>query len=75
MTLQLTAALEQRLAHLAAEVHRSPDELAQEAVDRFLTYNEELSAAVEIGRAAAARGEMVDHEEVMTMVDDIILNG
>lgn len=37
MTLQLTPDLEQRLEHLATEYQRTPQELAQEAIDRYLT--------------------------------------
>jgi predicted transcriptional regulator len=106
MPLHLTPELEQRLAQLAAHSGRSPDEIAQEALEGYATHleslianiregeesaeregwlsNEEafarlqkkqLIAAVEEARAAAQRGELVDHEEVMAMMDNIIENG
>jgi predicted transcriptional regulator len=75
MPLHLPPELEQRLTQLAAQSGRTPEELAQEGVDRFLTHKEQLIEAVEEGRAAAHRGDLVDHEEVMAMIDDIIENG
>ncbi len=75
MTVHLTDAQELRLEHLASQFHQTPDQLAQEAVDRFLTYREQLTEAVEVGRASASRGELMDHKDVMEMMDEIISNG
>jgi predicted transcriptional regulator len=64
MTLHLTPAQEQRLQQLAAESHRTPDELAQEAVDSYLNHLETLAAEVQEGEASAERDGWLTHEEV-----------
>lgn len=72
MSLQIAPALEQRLDHLAIRFNRTPTDLAQEAIERYLTTSENFLAAVEEGRASAERGELHDHEEVMAMLDRIL---
>ena len=64
MTLHLTPAVEQRLEHLAAEVHRTPDELAEEAIDGYLKHIEVLTAEVREGHDSAERDGWLTHEEV-----------
>ena len=75
MDLHLTPALEERLEHLAAQVNRGSEDLANEGVERFLAYREDLERAVEQGRLAAAQGELIDHEEAMRLMDQIIEHG
>ena len=75
MAVHLTFATEQRLQELATRGVRTPDELVQEGMDRFLDDYDSLLAAVERGRAAARTGDIVDHKEVMIMVDDVLENG
>ena len=65
MTLQLTPALEQRLDQLAVNTQRSPSELAQEGVEAFLDYEERAVAIIARGRADAAAGRIVAHEDVV----------
>jgi predicted transcriptional regulator len=69
MTVHLTAAQEQRLEHLAAQSERSSDELAQEAIDKFLEYKEGLIAAVREGEESAEREGWLSHEEVFERLD------
>lgn len=64
MDVHLTSAQEQRLQHLAAETHRTPDELAQEALDGYLKHIEALTAAVREGEESAERDGWLPHEEV-----------
>jgi predicted transcriptional regulator len=64
MTVHLTAAQEQRLEHLAAQSERSSDELAQEAIDKFLDHKESLIAEVREGEESAEREGWLSHEEV-----------
>jgi len=64
MSVLLTDRQEQQLADLALVRHRSKDELAQEAVERFLDYEEEFAAAVREGIEAGERGELQSHESV-----------
>ena len=68
MTLQLTSELEQRLAQVAEQTHRSTDELAQEAIDRFLTYREGLIAAVREADESAERDGVLTSEEVLARI-------
>jgi predicted transcriptional regulator len=75
MTVHLAPEIEQQLLHLAARVERTPDELAKEAVENFINYRHSFAAAVSEGLAAADRGELHDHDEVMAMMDDIIAHG
>lgn len=75
MTLQLNPALEQRLESLAAQTHRSPEELAEEGMDLFLAHRESLELAVQQGRAAAQQGDLIDHEEAMFLMDEVLEKG
>ena len=74
MAVHLTPAQEQRLQHLAAETHRTPDELAQEGVDRFLAYEEDLHAAVKRGREDIVAGRLLEHEEVFARINKLLHN-
>jgi hypothetical protein len=42
---------------------------AEEAVERFLNYDEWLSREVDKGLAAADRGEFVEHDDIRKMID------
>jgi predicted transcriptional regulator len=75
MTVHLAPEIEQKLQDIASQTERSPDDLAQEAVENFITYRKSFVAAVREGIAAADRGELHDNDEVMLMMDDIIANG
>jgi predicted transcriptional regulator len=75
MTVYLAPEIEEELQHLAARVERTPDELAQEAVENYIAYKKHFAASVHEGLAAADRGELHEHEEVMAMMDEIIANG
>ena len=75
MTLELTPALERSLEQIAGTSHRSAQELAVEAIEGYVAHQRSLIAAIEEGQAAAGRGDMVDHDDVMAMMDEIILHG
>jgi predicted transcriptional regulator len=75
MTVQLTDAQEQRLQQLAATTMQTADELAREGMERFLNYREELHVAVQQGLDDVAAGRLLDHNDVMKMMDEIIENG
>jgi predicted transcriptional regulator len=54
------------------EVQLSPEKQARlvvEAVDRMLEYDARFIGAVEEGRAAARRGELLEHDEVVARVE------
>jgi predicted transcriptional regulator len=65
MPLHLTPELEQRLQQLAAQSGRTPEQLAQEALDLFLTEQEEILAAIQEGDDDIASGNVLPHEEVV----------
>jgi predicted transcriptional regulator len=69
MEVQLSVEQEAELSRIADETGRSPDELAREAVDRYLTEEGRLLSAVRTGRDAAARGEFVEISEVWARVE------
>ena len=75
MDVSLTPALEQPLEHLAAQTNRPYDDLVREGLERFLSSREALENAVEEGRAAARRGELIDHEQAMLLMDGVVEHG
>ena len=69
MEIHLPPDLQAKLARLATEQGRDTHALAQEAIERFVEYDEWFLREVEQGVGAANRGELVDHEEVGTLID------
>jgi predicted transcriptional regulator len=69
MIVQLTAEQEADLSRMAAETGRAVEELACEAVDRYLSEEARFRAAVLEGRQAAARGEFVPASDVWAGVE------
>jgi predicted transcriptional regulator len=69
MTLHLTPALEQRLAHLAESGGRTPDELAQEAIDQYLLNIDRLTADVEEAEDQADHQGWLTSEEVLQRIE------
>ena len=69
MQVQLSAEQEAQLARMASLAGRGVDELAREAVDRYLTEEARFHAAVQTGLDAAARGEFVPASEVWANVE------
>jgi predicted transcriptional regulator len=64
MQVHLTPEQEARLAELAARDGRSPDQLMQEALDRFFEADADFVEAVTKGLASLDRGGGLTHEEV-----------
>ena len=64
MEVQLSPETQAKLARIAAERGRDTQALAQEAIERFVEYDEWFVLEVEKGLASAERGELIDHEEV-----------
>jgi predicted transcriptional regulator len=63
MDVHLSPELQTKLTHLAAEQGRAAEALVQEAVERLVEYDEWFSQEVAKG-LAAARGELVEHDEI-----------
>jgi len=69
MEVQLNPETQAKLARIAAQRGRDAQALAQEAIERFVDYDEWFVREVETGLAAADRGEVIDHEEVGKLID------
>jgi predicted transcriptional regulator len=64
MELRLQPEKEAQLAEIAAQKGLDPDELARLVLSRYLEDDTHFIEAVNIGLAAADRGDFVEHEEV-----------
>jgi predicted transcriptional regulator len=69
MKVQLSVEQEAELSRMADQTGRSADELAREAVDRYLTEESHFHAGVRAGLDAAARGDFVPTSEVWAAVE------
>jgi predicted transcriptional regulator len=61
--------LQAKLARLASERGRDTQALVQEAIERFVDYDDWFLREVELGLAAADRGEFIDHEDIGKLID------
>ncbi len=64
MEIPLSPDVESKLGRLARDRGRSAEALAQEAIERFVDYDEWFVKEVEKGLAQIGRGEVATHEEV-----------
>ena len=71
MEVQLSPEKEAQLKHFATRTGREAEQLVVEAVDRLLEYDARFIEAVEEGRAAARRGELLEHEEVVARIESM----
>jgi predicted transcriptional regulator len=69
MEVQFSPEKEARLQDFATRTGRDASQLVVEAVDRLLEYDARFIEAVEVGRAAARRGELLDHDEVVARIE------
>jgi predicted transcriptional regulator len=69
MEVNLNPDLQAKLNRLAADRGSDTDALVQEALERFVDYDEWFLREVEKGLAAADRGELIDHEDIGKLVD------
>jgi predicted transcriptional regulator len=73
MPLHLPPELEQRLAQLAAQTDRTPEELALEALESYLIHVESLIADVREAEESAGREGWLTHEEVFKRLNKRLL--
>ena len=71
MEVQLSPEKEARLQDFATRTGRQAAQLVVEAVDRMLEYDARFIEAVEEGRAAARRGELLEHDEVVARIESM----
>ena len=72
MEVHLQPEKEAQLAQIAAQRGLNPDELAGQVLTRYLEDDERFIEAVNIGLAAAERGDFVEHEEVGRKLKQIL---
>ena len=72
MEVRLTPEQQAHLAELAARDGRNVDEIAQEAIARYLDNETRFAEAVRLGIAAADRGEFIASEEGWAGVERIL---
>jgi predicted transcriptional regulator len=72
MEVHLNSDLQAKLSRLAALQGRNTDALVQEAIARFVDYDEWFIREVEKGLASADRGELLTHEEVGARLEKLI---
>jgi predicted transcriptional regulator len=73
MNVHLTAAQEQRIGQLAADTHRSAEEIAQEALTCYLRHVDTLATAVREGEESAERKGWLTHDEVFERLNQRLL--
>ena len=69
MEVNLNPDLQAKLNRLAAERGSDTGTLVQEAIERFVDYDEWFLREVEKGIAAADRGELIDHEDMGRLIN------
>lgn len=72
MDVQLSPEKEARLRDVATRTGREASQLVAEAVDRMLEYDTRFIEAVEVGRAAARRGELLEHDDVVARIEGLL---
>jgi predicted transcriptional regulator len=72
MEVRLQPEKEAQLAQIAAQRGLNPDELVQQVLSRYLEDDKHFVEAVNLGLAAAERGEFVEHAEVGKKLKQIL---
>jgi predicted transcriptional regulator len=72
MQITLTPEQETRLAELAARDGRALDDIAREAIERYLVDDAKFASAVMKGLASLDRGEFVSHEDVRERIERLL---
>jgi predicted transcriptional regulator len=63
---------EARLRDFATRAGKDAAQLVEEAVDRMLEYDARFIEAVKEGRAAARRGDLLEHDVVVERVEKLL---
>jgi len=72
MEVHLNPDMQSKLARLAAEQGRNTEALIQEAIARYVDYDEWFIREVEKGLASADRGKLLTHEDVGARLEKLI---
>ena len=69
MEIQLSPEREAQLDDIARQQGRAPSAVAAEALADYLDHTQWLAQGVARGIEAAERGELLDHEDVVRMIE------
>jgi predicted transcriptional regulator len=69
MEIHLTPEKEALLRQVAARTGQDAAQVIQEAVDRLLDHDSWFIQEVEKGQAQAAKGDLIEHDEVVTRIE------
>jgi predicted transcriptional regulator len=72
MEVRLSPDKQARLQEIATRVGKNAEQMVEEAVDRMSEYEERFVDAVEVGRASARCGELLDHDEVVERIEKLL---
>jgi predicted transcriptional regulator len=72
MQVNLPPELQAKLDRIAAKQGREPESLLNEAVERFVGYDDWFIQQVEKGLAQVERGEVLEHEELVARVEKLV---
>jgi predicted transcriptional regulator len=70
MEIALTPERQAQLEEYARLHGKEPSEVAEDALARYLDYEEWFLRAVDEGIAEADRGEFIEHDDVRRMIDE-----
>ena len=59
------------MRQFATRTGKDAAQVAEEAVDRMLEYGARFIEAIEEGRAAARRGDLLEHNEVVERIEQM----
>ncbi len=71
MEVILSSDLQAKLARIATQRGRNPEVLAVEAIERLVDYDARFIDAVEVGRASARRGDLLEHDAVVERIEQM----
>lgn len=72
MEVRLNPGVQARLAQIAAERGSNAELLAQEAIERFVDYDDWFIREVEKGLAQVDHGEVLTHDEVGARIEKLL---
>ena len=73
MEVHFSAEKEARIHQFATRTGKDTTQVLEEAIDRMLQYDDRFMEAVDEGRAAARRGDLLEHEEVVRRMEAMFL--
>jgi predicted transcriptional regulator len=74
MEIHLTPEKEALLRQVAARTGQDAVQVVQEAVDRFLDHDTWFVQEVEKGLSQAAKGDLIEHDEVVARIEKRLKN-